>query len=669
MKKRFLYALLFLPTFVFAQNWVHYSSANGEIPAPDGSEAQSACLTADLNKDGIEDIVLGLDGKNPLIWYEYTGSGSRKHIIETDELQIVDGGVSFDVDFDGDLDLVFEVFPKYQNPNIKHFWWENPYPKTTNRWTRHTLKPEGSGLIPGLQSFADFKQTGRPQFVYFNFEAKTINICDIPNNPKTDVWISKAIFKLEENNLALPERLIASDIDGDGWLDLVTSNYWFKYDTKTAIFKPIRFGNEIGKVVCGKFRPGKSKQIVVVKSYDKSRLMLYDCKGNPENPADWESHDLGEREFTAAHSLEVTDVNSDGFLDIFCAEMVEYTKNLEPIKTTNPNAEAMLFYGDGKGNFKKTIFKTGVDFHEAKLADFDGDGDIDIASKSYTWHTPRIEVWMQDDISPRIPEIGAWVQNQNRFGLQLYSLRDYFKTDITGSFDYVQKLGIKEIEAAGLYGLSPKNYKSHLDSRSMEAKSALHPFEDLRDSLDKVIAISKALGTDLVGCAWIPHQINAFSKADADIAIKVFNEVGIKLSAVGLKLIYHPHGYEFLPMDDGGTLYDYMMANTNPAYVFYEIDVFWAMHGGQDPVLLMNRYKGRILALHLKDMAFGQETGVYSGQAPLTSDVAIGTGQINFSEILKTAYKTNVRYLFLEDENAEVKAHLPVSLEYLKGLK
>jgi sugar phosphate isomerase/epimerase len=83
----------------------------------------------------------------------------------------------------------------------------------------------------------------------------------------------------------------------------------------------------------------------------------------------------------------------------------------------------------------------------------------------------------------------------------------------------------------------------------------------------------------------------------------------------------------------------------------------------------MHRYKGRIIALHLKDMIFGQETGVYTGGAPLTSDVVIGTGQMDFRKILKTAAQTGVRYFFIEDENADVKAHLSLTLKYLRGLK
>jgi sugar phosphate isomerase/epimerase len=97
--------------------------------------------------------------------------------------------------------------------------------------------------------------------------------------------------------------------------------------------------------------------------------------------------------------------------------------------------------------------------------------------------------------------------------------------------------------------------------------------------------------------------------------------------------------------------------------------VYWAFHGGQDPTMLLRKYPGRFVALHLKDMAYGQSTGEYSGGTPLTSDVALGTGQIDFTPIMRAAIETGVKYYFIEDENADVKQHLPVTLRYMKGLK
>jgi hypothetical protein len=122
-------------------------------------------------------------------------------------------------------------------------------------------------------------------------------------------------------------------------------------------------------------------------------VIWYECVGNPEDSAAWKGHDLAGRTLIHGHSLQVADINGDGNLDIFVAEMAKWTESKK--EPDNPNAQAFIFYGDGKGNFRKTIFLTGFGFHEARVADLDGDGKMDILSKPYNWKTPRIDIWLQ----------------------------------------------------------------------------------------------------------------------------------------------------------------------------------------------------------------------------------------------------------------------------------
>jgi len=207
-----------------------------------------------------------------------------------------------------------------------------------------------------------------------------------------------------------------------------------------------------------------------------------------------------------------------------------------------------------------------------------------------------------------------------------------------------------------------------LDKAGLKPYSTLLDFNLFKDSLDKVIATCKALNIKYAGTAWIPHVGNKFEREDADKAIKVFNKAGEVLAKAGIHFYYHCHGFEFKPSEEG-TLFDYMVQKTNPENVSYECDVYWAFHGGQDPALLLKKHKGRFVALHIKDMKIGQETGELTGGTPLTSDVAVGTGQLDFKKILRAAIQTGVKFYYIEDENAEVKQHLPVSLRHLKSLK
>jgi hypothetical protein len=93
------------------------------------------------------------------------------------------------------------------------------------------------------------------------------------------------------------------------------------------------------------------------------------------------------------HTLQIADIDGDGNLDIFAAEMAKWTESKQ--ESDNPNATAWIFYGDGKGNFRTTVFSTGIDFHEGRLADLNGDGTIDILDKPYNWEAPRVDLWLQ----------------------------------------------------------------------------------------------------------------------------------------------------------------------------------------------------------------------------------------------------------------------------------
>ena len=139
-------------------------------------------------------------------------------------------------------------------------------------------------------------------------------------------------------------------------------------------------------------------QIVIAPGDGVGPLTWYECNGNPTNALDWVGHELVEK-MVHGHSLQVADIDGDGNLDIFAAEMAKWTeKRSDP---DNPNAKAWIFYGDGQGNFRETEFSSGVGFHEARVADLDGDGDMDILDKPYNWDAPRVDVWLNNGTGPR----------------------------------------------------------------------------------------------------------------------------------------------------------------------------------------------------------------------------------------------------------------------------
>jgi sugar phosphate isomerase/epimerase len=248
-------------------------------------------------------------------------------------------------------------------------------------------------------------------------------------------------------------------------------------------------------------------------------------------------------------------------------------------------------------------------------------------------------------------------------GLQLYSLREGFKKDVPGTLDAVKAFGFQYVELAGIYGMSPEDFRKELDARGLIAISGLYPIKNIIEKPDEVASEAKTLGLQYVGVAWYSHD-GALDEALCRQMAADFNAAGKNMAERGLKFFYHNHGYEFLPHGDG-TLFDLLMAETDPNLVSLEMDVLWTIFPGQDPVKLIEKYGNRWELLHLKDLRKGVE-GNHSGGTAQTNDVVLGTGQADYPALLKAAQNAGVKWYFIEDESPAVHDQIPQSLKFLE---
>jgi hypothetical protein len=376
--------------------WKHLSSSTGDLPLPGPSTEQTGALVADLDKDGTNDFVLSFRKVAPaLVWYRRTTTGWNRYVIETNFLTVEAGGAVYDIDGDGNPDIVFGG--DWQSSEL--WWWHNPYPKFDPKvpWTRHTIK-KGGATQHHDQVFGDFLGSGKPQLAFWNQGAKKIFLAEIPADPlHAESWPLTEIFSgsagsAGNTEFKYPEGMAACDIDGDGKVDLLAGNLWFKHRGGTK-FEAIQIGEIGGRIAAGRFKPGRYPQVVIAPGDGVGPLRWYECVGNPERTQDWVAHNLVERAVVHGHSLQVADIDGDGNLDIFAAEMAKWTeKRKDP---DNPQATAWIFYGDGQGHFRASVFATGIGFHEARVADLNGDGKMDILDKPYNWEAPRVDVWLQ----------------------------------------------------------------------------------------------------------------------------------------------------------------------------------------------------------------------------------------------------------------------------------
>ncbi len=261
---------------------------------------------------------------------------------------------------------------------------------------------------------------------------------------------------------------------------------------------------------------------------------------------------------------------------------------------------------------------------------------------------------------------GTGASFKGPIGLQLYSLRADFKKDVPGTMAKVASFGIKNVELASTYDMPPDKFLALLDANGLKAISGHFPYDRYRTNAEAVAHEAKALGLKYAGCAWIPHT-DEFDEQEARAAAKVFNEAGKVLAEHGIKFFYHTHGYEFQPHKDG-TLFDLLMAETDPKFVRYQMDVFWIVHPGHDPVKLLNKYGSRFELMHLKDMKPGTKHDL-TGKSDVNNDVQLGTGVMDWPAILTAAKKAGVKWYFIEDESDASARQIPGSLKFLEGVK
>ncbi len=197
--------------------------------------------------------------------------------------------------------------------------------------------------------------------------------------------------------------------------------------------------------------------------------------------------------------------------------------------------------------------------------------------------------------------------------LQLYSVRDDIQADYTGTIAKVAEIGYTGIEAAEyndgqFYGMSPVDFKKSIENAGMIVLSS-HAGRPLAEPAtdtnwdetwawwDTAIQAHLDAGMKYLVTASIPAPKTL---ADLQAYCEYFNQIGEKCNAAGLKFGYHNHAFEFVEVE-GEMMYDYMINNTDPEKVFFQMDTYWVVEGGYDPVDYINEYPGRFELLHIKD--------------------------------------------------------------------
>lgn len=215
---------------------------------------------------------------------------------------------------------------------------------------------------------------------------------------------------------------------------------------------------------------------------------------------------------------------------------------------------------------------------------------------------------------------------KKEMAIQLYSMRDTLNRcgkDYMPVLEQLASWGYTAVEAANynnglFYGTTPEEFKANVEKVGMKVLSshighnlngeetANHDFTANLEWWKKCIADHKKAGMKYIVN---PGMGVPATLADLQTQCEFLNEVGKLCAAEGIKFGYHSHSHEFRRVE-GKVMYDYMIEHTDPQYVFFEMDVYWAVVGGVAPVEYFKRYPGRFTLLHIKDLCTLGESGM-----------------------------------------------------------
>lgn len=224
-----------------------------------------------------------------------------------------------------------------------------------------------------------------------------------------------------------------------------------------------------------------------------------------------------------------------------------------------------------------------------------------------------------------------------RVGLQLYTVRDAMATDLERTIARVAEIGYTEVEFAGYHDRTPRELREIIDRVGLTAPAAHIPLNTLQNDWDRTLEAAHWLGHKYLVVPWLAAE----ERADLDGYRRLadtFNRLGERARESGMRFGYHNHAFELEPMD-GEIPLELLIRETDPANVTFEMDMFWIVKGGGDPIDYITRFPGRFAMVHAKDIgAAGEMTEV-------------GSGMIDFAAFFAHPNASTIQHSFVEHDS------------------
>jgi sugar phosphate isomerase/epimerase len=258
-----------------------------------------------------------------------------------------------------------------------------------------------------------------------------------------------------------------------------------------------------------------------------------------------------------------------------------------------------------------------------------------------------------------------------QYGIQLYTVRNDVFKNLEGTLQYLAQAGYQQIELFGFdgskfFGKTPKEFKAMFDANGLTAPSGhyyLPPvlYNGNKDLWKVTIEAAKTMGSEYMVIPWLDDKHR--SAEDFKKLVGTINELAVLTKDAGMKLGYHNHEFEFGKAEDGKTFLQHLLDGTDKTMVDFELDLYWVVYAGENPVDWFQKYPGRFTMWHVKDMTTNKEGKKESTQ--------VGDGTIDFTSIYAQRKLSGLKYGFVEQEAYTMPEEqcIKKSIDYMKKKK
>ncbi len=255
--------------------------------------------------------------------------------------------------------------------------------------------------------------------------------------------------------------------------------------------------------------------------------------------------------------------------------------------------------------------------------------------------------------------------NKPTLGIQLFTLRDFCQNaeDFDETLAYLASMNVKDVQISAIGPIDPAVQKSILDKNNMSVCVTHKPFERFVNDTENLIEEHKTINCYALGLGAASDEYRD-TKAAVDDFIEKIRSFSDKLKENGMTFNYHNHDFEFKTMDNGETMIDYLIENTDPEVFHFIPDVAWIHYAGADPVEYLRKMKGRVKVCHFKDYIIADGTRKFC---------TLGEGRVDLKACYEACKELDIPYIVYEQDNdwidGDAKKATKLSWEFMQTLE